>query len=235
VDQQVAALKAAGSVTAEQTAQAEAAAKVALEKSDADRAASEQAFAALVDRSTARLTLAPLKSLSPEQLAFATMQAVGLIDTQRAALEPQARKDAEAVAGLTPEGQRAETERLLEARVDEKIRGNIAPFVPLFGQQPGQAATFQATVHQALFLANGGLLAGWLNPGGENFSERLAKIEDPAGVAEELYLTLFTRRPTSEEVAEVAAYWESAKADHRAGARDMVWSLLTSAEFRFNH
>ena len=107
--------------------------------------------------------------------------------------------------------------------------------MPLFGQQPGQAPTFQATVHQALFLANGGLLAGWLNPGGNNLTERLTKIEDPAALAEELYLSVLTRRPTADEQAQVAAYWIAAKADRAAAARDMVWSLLASAEFRFNH
>ena len=35
-----------------------------------------------IDRSTVRFALAPLKALSPEQLAWATMQAVGLVDEQ---------------------------------------------------------------------------------------------------------------------------------------------------------
>ena len=134
-----------------------------------------------------------------------------------------------------PRATRRREARLLEERIDEKLRGNIGPFVSLFGQQPGQAPTFQATVHQALFLANGGLLAGWLNPGGNNLTERLSKIEEPAALADELYLTVLTRRPTAEEQAQVAAYWEAAKADRAAAAREMVWSLVDVAEFRFNH
>ena len=54
-------------------------------------------------------------------------------------------------------------------------------------------------------------------------------------MADELYLIVLTRRPTAEEQAQVAAYWEAGKADRAAAAREMVWSLLTSAEFRFNH
>ena len=42
--------------------------------------------------------------------------------------------------GLAPEASGPAEERLLEERIDEKLRGNIAPFVSLFGQQPGQAA-----------------------------------------------------------------------------------------------
>ena len=163
------------------------------------------------------------------------MQAVGLVDQQLTALQPQAKKDAEAIANLSPEERAREESRLLEDRIDEKLRGNIGPFVSLFGQQPGQAPTFQATVHQALFLANGGLLAGWLTPAAGNLTERLAKIEQPTALADELYLSVLTRKATSEEQAQVASYWEAGKADRAAAAREMVWSLLTSAEFRFNH
>jgi hypothetical protein len=89
-------------------------------------------------------------------------------------------------------------------------------------------------VHQALFFANGGLLGGWLNPGGGNLTERLTKIDEPAKVADELYLSVLSRRSTSDEQAQVASYWEAANADRAAAAREMIWSLLTSAEFRFN-
>jgi hypothetical protein len=233
--EQLAATRSQLATTAEQLAAAETTAKTATEKSVADQAALDAAWVALVDRATTRFTLAPLKSLSPEQLSFATMQGLGLVDAQVAALEPQATKDVEAMANLLPNARPREVARLLEERVDEKLRGNISPFVSLFGQQPGQAPTFQATVHQALFLANGGVLAGWLNPGGNNLSERVAKIAEPAAVADELYLSLLTRRPTADEQAQVAAYWEAGKADRAAAAREMIWSLVTSAEFRFNH
>ncbi|MEX0979001.1 MAG: hypothetical protein WDZ48_09130, partial [Pirellulales bacterium] len=197
-------------------------------------AATQAAWTAIVERSTARFTLAPLKPLSPEQLAWSTMQATGQVDAQRSALAAQAAKDAEAVKDVAPESRGPLEARLLEKLVDEKLRGNITQFESLFGQQPGQAPTFQATVHQALFLSNGGLLAGWLNPGGGNLTERLAKIEDPKALADEMYLTVLTRRPTAEEETQVATYWAAANADKAAAAREMVWSLVTSAEFRFN-
>ena len=232
---QLAALKTQTAITPEQIADSEQIAKAATEKAAADLAAVDAAWTALVERATVRFTLAPLKPLSAEQLAWATMEATGQVDAQIATLAPQAKKDAEAIANLTPE-QRVQAEaRLLEKAVDEKLRGNIGTFVSLFGQQPGQAATFQATVHQALFFANGGMLTNWLNPGGNNLTERLTKIEQPAALADELYLSVFTRRPTAEEQAQVAAFWESNKADPAAAARELVWSLLSSAEFRFNH
>ena len=74
--------------------------QAASEKAAADRARAEQAFSPLAERATARFMLAPLKPLSPEQLACATMQAVGLVDSQRAALEPQVLKDVESYARI---------------------------------------------------------------------------------------------------------------------------------------
>ena len=52
---------------------------------------------------------------------------------------------------------------------------------PCSGSSRARLPTFQATVHQALFLANGGLLAGWLNPAGNNLTERLTKIDGSGG------------------------------------------------------
>ncbi len=223
------------SVTADELAAAESVAQSNQEKAAADEATAHAAWDTLVERSTARFTLGPLKPLSPEQLAWATMQAVGLVEREQQAQAPEAKKQAEAAGEMTPEARSAWEAKRLEELVDAKLAGNVKPFVELFAQQPGQAPTFQATVHQALFLANGGLLAGWLNPGGGNLTERLSKLSDPAAVADELYLSVFTRRPTPDEAAEVAEYWQTAEADRAAAAREMVWSLLTSSEFRFNH
>jgi hypothetical protein len=78
-------------------------------------------------------------------------------------------------------------------------------------------------------------VAGWLNPTGNNLTERLAKMDQASQVADELYLTVLTRWPSAEEQSQVAAYWEAAQTDRAAAVREMVWSLLSSAEFRFNH
>jgi len=232
---ELATLEAQEAITEESLAPARAAAQAAQEKTAADAVAAEKAWAELVDRSTVRFTLAPLKDLSPEQLTWATMQAVGMVDAQKQALAPEAQKQAEAAGEMPAEAREQLTSKLLEELVDKKLTGNIDQFVGLFGQQPGQAPTFQATVHQALFLANGGTLAGWLNPAGGNLTERLSKLEDPQVVAEELYLSVFTRRPDADEAAQVAEYWKAAEADKPAAARELVWSLLTSSEFRFSH
>jgi hypothetical protein len=53
--------------------------------------------------------------------------------------------------------------------------------------------------------------------------------------ADELYLAVLGRQPTAEEVQLVAAYLASRANDRDVAARELVWGLITSAEFRFNH
>jgi hypothetical protein len=47
---------------------------------------------------------------------------------------------------------------------------------------------------------------------------------------EELYLTAFARRPTTDESKTLSAFVAEAK-DRRAGIEDMVWGLVNSKEF----
>jgi hypothetical protein len=159
--------------------------------------------------------VAPLRPLSPEQLAWSTMQATGLIDAERQA-QGKDRNDKTLFA---------------------KLAGNVAPFAAVFGSPRGQpeGQAFQATMDQALFLANGALVRGWLKPRPGNLTDRLQRLEGPAAVAEELYLSVLTRRPSDEETKEVADHLTKRGAARLAALQELVWALIASAEFRFNH
>ena len=61
------------------------------------------------------------------------------------------------------------------------------------------------------------------------------KFDDAKAVAEELYLSVLTRLPTDQEVADVAEYLTAPEIDKSKAVQDMTWALLTSAEFRFQH
>ena len=159
--------------------------------------------------------VARLKPLSPEQLALAVMQASGLTDEARLALG----------------------KNLNEAALHARLAGNVTPFVAIFGAQPGQAEgqQFQATIDQTLFLRNGPLVRNWLVARAGNLIDRLARLQEPAAVAEELYLSVLTRLPTPEEGREVADYLKTRTADRNAALGELAWALIASAEFRFNH
>jgi hypothetical protein len=117
------------------------------------------------------------------------------------------------------------------------LAGNLGVFITTFGGPPGQpeGQDFQATLDQVLFLTNGKLVRGWLVPRAGNLADRLGQLQDPNAVAEELYLSVLTRRPSKEEQNEVADYLKSRPKERPDALQELVLALLTSAEFRFNH
>ena len=160
-----------------------------------------------------RYAVALIKPLSPEQLAWSLMQATGLTDAERQALGNKA------------------TEAALYAR----LSGNEAPFVAAFASPPGTPQQFDARVEQALFLANGSVVRGWLAPRPGNLTDRLARLPSADALAEELYLSVLTRLPGADERKDVADFLAARARDRPAALQDLAWALLTSAEFRFNH
>ncbi len=161
----------------------------------------------------ASYTVALLKPLTPEQLAWSLMQATGLTDAERRAL-----------------GKKAD-----EAALYTRLAANVTPFVKTFGGPAGQPQEFDARLEQALFLANGPTVRGWLTPRPGNLIDRLARLTNVDALAEELYVSVLTRLPSAEERKEVADFLASHSGDRTAALQDVAWALLASAEFRFNH
>jgi hypothetical protein len=124
----------------------------------------------------------------------------------------------------------------IEQRTYDKLKGNVPTFVAFYGAAAGQPqGDFFATADQALFAANGGSINSWVAPAGDNVSERIVKQTELRAAAEELYLALLTRLPNEEEISQVLGYLTNRAADKNVAAQELVWSLLNSAEFRFNH
>lgn len=167
------------------------------------------------DVSPKLFAVAPLRPLSPEQLAWSVMQASGLTDAERLAMGKNAS----------------------ETVITAKLAGNVTPFIRVFGGTRGQPEPqgFQATSDQALFLANGAQIRGWLAPRAGNLTDRLSKLSEPAAVAEELYLSVLTRRPDADETKDVAGHLKGRDKDRAVALQEMIWAMLASAEFRFNH
>ena len=43
------------------------------------------------------------------------------------------------------------------------------------------------------------------------------------------------RRPTATETKEITTYFEKKKDDRSAAVQDLLWAVLNTAEFLFNH
>ncbi|MCI0378055.1 MAG: DUF1549 and DUF1553 domain-containing protein [Gemmataceae bacterium] len=157
----------------------------------------------------------PLRPQAPEQLALSMMQATGMLAVERKKLGAKA----------------------TEKAVFEQAQKAVQTFVGLFGSPAGEPfdpTAYEATLAQSLYLRNGDLIRDWLTPRPGSLSQRLADLKEPAALAEELYLSVLTRMPTAEEHKDVADFL-AMRADRPAAIQDLVWALLTSAEFRFNH
>lgn len=125
-------------------------------------------------------------------------------------------------------------------KVEKKEKGDR--FSPLgkdymiryFGTPNTGAGDFQGGLQEHLFLNNGnvsyllqgskGSLLDWLSTSKEDAIE--VKVE-------RLYLSTLSRRPAAEEIERVKAFVEVGGKEGRW--QDVVWALVTSSEFRFNH
>lgn len=176
--------------------------------------------------------LANMKGQSPEQLFESVLTATGA----QAILEQQIDEAlAEEAAESESAGDEPDPEKITEARRLKRAE-KVAEFVTVFGGVPGQPQPeFAAAVPQALFLANSELLAEWVPPRLGNLTERLAALTDPNGIADELYLSVLSRLPVDEERQIVAEQLATPDIDREALLTTLVWSQLTSAEFRLNH
>ncbi len=177
------------------------------------RTAEQQATPAPEDQTFAVAIMRPMMA---EQFCWSIMQASGVADNYRANLGAN----------------------LSEAKLYEQLQGVEQTFVNIFGGEAGKPQKdFEASIEQTLYLSNEAMIQSWLVPAGSNLCQRLISLPptDFKALSDELYLTCLTRLPTAEEVQEVTAYLAD-RADTRPAAyQELIWALITSAEFRFNH
>jgi hypothetical protein len=163
-----------------------------------------------------RYRVAVLKPLGPEQFAYAVLQATGTADAEHAAL-----------AKLGPKA----TAEALDAR----LAARLAPFRNALGRGGDAPADgFSATLDQTLFLKYGAAVRGLLPPRGGNLTDRLNGLTNPDAVADELFAATLARRPTADERKDVADALRNAP-DRPKALGELVWAVVASAEFRFNH
>jgi len=188
----------------------------------------DERLARLEERWTRQSALAPLKPLTPEQLGWSILTLSGAVDRHRREAERERKQRTDAPSDP------AELAREIEKSIFAKLEGDLAEFVRLFGAGPGQPQqTFFATVDQALFLDNGGAIRAWLAPADGSVTARMLAIEDPSGVADELYLSVLSRAPSDAESAAVREALAAAPDQKAVIVQELAWALVASTEFRF--
>jgi len=162
-------------------------------------------------------THAIMKPLTPEQFAWAVLEATGQAEIHRKGLK----------------------QKLTEASLRNKLVSYERQFVSLFGGLPGKPVEgFEATADQILYLSNNQAILGIISARSGNTADRMLKIpiEQSETMADELYLSVLNRHPDQIETKEVASLLAGKTGkDRSAMVVDLIWALAMSSEFRFNH
>ena len=152
---------------------------------------------------------AQLRPLTPQQYAFSLALALGDGSFGQAD-EPDARQQR-------------------YGELEKSVRGWIGSLDPRTDDP-------SSTTTEALFMSNNEAVAALLKPANGNLVERLIGMKDTNALIETAVWTLLSRPPDAEERAVLAEWVGGRSDDDRAKAcSQLVWALLTSAEFRFNY
>jgi len=90
---------------------------------------------------------------------------------------------------------------------------------------------YNASFQQAQFLSHSPLLTGLLTPGGSGTVTRIAAMPDPGERVGEAFLVTYGRMPDAGEMAAATALAGPGTDRAGEGVRDLLWALMTSAEF----
>ncbi|MBL9081086.1 MAG: DUF1549 domain-containing protein [Planctomycetales bacterium] len=199
-----------------------------------DKAGAARAWELLVTRWTEQGDVPLLKPLGPEAFASSMLQATGFVTISESKALATLKKSPPKELVKLSEAERPRMESMwVDRQTFDPLKSNYARFVELYGEATG--GDFSATLNQALFFGNGGVVDGWLSPKYENLAARLVAEKDAARLADEMYLAVFTRSPTDEERADVAGFLQGREKEKLDAVKEMLWALLSSNEFRFNH
>ena len=202
---------------------------------------------------SSRFVVGNLRALSAEQLAASIFQALELEPRFRSEAEAEWEKqrkeqlakeasqqktddDAAANDSSQPDPDPATRAQEIAAIYEGKLSSVRNNIVKLYAALPASPQdVFHATVDQALFMSNAGQIQSWIEPSRGNLADRLRNDENDTSVAQQLYLSILSRVPTPEELTTTTDYLQSAANDRQQAVQDVIWSLVTSVEFRFNH
>ncbi len=117
--------------------------------------------------------------------------------------------------------------------------GALGQFLDAFGRPRREIVcecerTVDGNIGQALLLLNGDLVNNKIAARGGRLEKLLAEGKSDAELIEEIFLAGVSRRPTPQDQSDAQALLKEA-ASREAGAQDLMWSLLNSQEFLFNH
>jgi hypothetical protein len=99
--------------------------------------------------------------------------------------------------------------------------------------QPGE--NFQVGVAEAMLFANNEALMRELMEGADTLAAKIKQLPELEARADLAVRTVLTRSARADEIKLLAEYQRRRQDRAEAACQQIIWALLTSAEFRFNH
>jgi hypothetical protein len=127
----------------------------------------------------------------------------------------------------------------LGARAVQIADGNVGNyFLTTFGRATRETVCscevkLEPTLSQSLHLLNGDATTGRIAQG-NLVGKRLEEKKTVPQIVEELYIRAMSRKPTPAELAKIEKILAD-EPDKRKGLEDVLWALLNTREFMFNH
>ncbi len=94
---------------------------------------------------------------------------------------------------------------------------------------------FTPNLRQGLFLTNNKKLDELLKPEKENTTATLLKLSGPREQVDAAFIKVLGRLPDRDEKRATLDFMAERLKNREVAVRELLWALLTSAEFRFNH
>jgi hypothetical protein len=94
---------------------------------------------------------------------------------------------------------------------------------------------YQSSTVEALFMSNHPDVQFLTTKKGNNLVARLTAMSDNSQLVDTAIWTLLSRAPEADERTLLVRWVEERKQDRAKAVGELVWALMTSAEFRFNH
>jgi hypothetical protein len=114
-----------------------------------------------------------------------------------------------------------------EERQNELRRAIVQKFPDLI------PAVYNPSLEQALFWSNSPVVERLLKPENGNTAAQLLALDSPAASVKKAFDLVLGREPNSAEVEELKTLGVSGSSE--AGVKNILWALLSSAEFQLNH
>jgi hypothetical protein len=165
-------------------------------------------------------THARLRPLTPEELFWSLVAVTGAQPTGQRVPRPDRRTNRE----LTPE---------------ERVDRMVAMFIHNFSDdEMGETTSFDGTIPLSLFMMNSPALNASTSPRfGPTVASALRDTSDLGERVDHLYLAALSRHPTAEERRVAVAHLSRPLAGTTEAqlTQDLLWALINSSEFMFNH